>query len=108
MTFKVGDIVKFTAKDGAEVVGILYENGNKMPGSFRVVTIGAEKFRGLNEVDLSPATKVEMGAYVKAAVLKLTPKSVIAKETEEAGGTLPEQLPILAEEEGVGSIEEEE
>ncbi len=93
---KVGDIVKFTGKDGKKVVGILYENGNKTPGSFRVQTIGIEKFKNLIESDLKPATSDELVMYVASAVKAVegfSPELVIEQETAEAGGVLPEPLP---------------
>jgi hypothetical protein len=89
--FKVGDIVKFTNFEGGEVVGIVYENGNRTKGSFRVKAIGVKKYKGLEETDLAPATVEEFASYACKSQM-LTPEQVIAEETAEAGGVLPEPI----------------
>lgn len=93
MAWKVGDIVKFKGDEG-EVVGIVYENGNKQFGQFRVQAIGPMKYRGLHQGDLQPATKTDLVAYGFAAVNAFTPANVIQQETEEAGGVLPEVITV--------------
>ena len=98
MVIKVGDIVKFTGKDGEEVVGIVYENGNKTYGSFRVQVVEVVKRKYLEEEGLQPATDMELSDYILKALLVFTPEAIIARETEEAGGTLPEQITAAPQE----------
>jgi hypothetical protein len=96
--YKVGDIVKFTVGNEG-VAGILYENGNKNFGNFRVETADGTKYRHLKEGELQPATPEELSVYnenlLQATIQNIksfNPQIIVQRETDEAGGEIPEPL----------------
>ncbi|MDP2916743.1 MAG: hypothetical protein Q8O16_02305 [Dehalococcoidia bacterium] len=92
-TYNIGDIVKFTDKDGKERVAVVYETG---VSSARVETfIGVGKMRDLNTKDFQPATQADLETFIKAEIKKvnlldvvaqLNPAAIIEREKAEHPG----------------------